>query len=177
MNIDIFYFTSDSSVMIPIKDILKHFQNVSMRFMSLEAIPNDFYDKSRRQYRADYLNMWLSKLSNADVRLGIIDVDGYVRGLNFVFGVATPHLMTATVFLPRLRYDVDVGRFHHRIKKEVLHELGHLFGLEHCDNPRCVMSFSNSIMEVDYKEDKYCDKHFKKLLRYGLKIDESILLT
>jgi len=177
MNIDVFYFSPYNDVIIPIDNILKYFYNVSYRFLSLDTIPNDFYNRIRRQYRADYLNTWISSLSNADIKFGVIDVDGYVKGLNFVFGVATPHLMTASIYLPRLKYGVKVERFHHRIRKEFLHEFGHLFGLKHCENPKCVMAFSNSISEVDYKEDKYCITHFNKLIRLGLRIDIKLLLS
>ena len=33
--------------------------------------------------------------------------------------------------------------FNDRIAKEAIHELGHSFGLFHCNNKRCVMYFSN----------------------------------
>lgn len=47
--------------------------------------------------------------------------------------------------------------FKERLIKEALHELGHAFGLPHCDNKRCVMVFSNSIKDVDFKGAKFCE--------------------
>jgi archaemetzincin len=40
--------------------------------------------------------------------------------------------------------------------KEILHELGHNFGLKHCHDWDCVMHSSTSIEEVDIKGDNYC---------------------
>jgi archaemetzincin len=54
------------------------------------------------------------------------------------------------------------------VEKETLHELGHILGLEHCPNPRCVMSFSNSIYDVDRKEARFCEMCKKKLVSMGL---------
>ncbi|WP_243679610.1 hypothetical protein [Vulcanisaeta souniana] len=51
-----------------------------------------------------------------------------------------------------------------RILKEVLHELGHTFGLDHCtDPPRCVMYFSNTIEDTDRKGPGYCQKCMARL--------------
>ncbi|WP_236953667.1 hypothetical protein [Methanocaldococcus bathoardescens] len=46
---------------------------------------------------------------------------------------------------------------------EFIHEISHVLGLMHCKNKRCVMSFSNSIIDVDLKDWKYCEKCLKKL--------------
>nr|WP_243666411.1 matrixin family metalloprotease [Vulcanisaeta sp. JCM 16159] len=47
--------------------------------------------------------------------------------------------------------------------KEVLHELGHSFGLDHCADPRCVMYFSNTIEDTDRKGPGYCQRCMARL--------------
>jgi len=42
-----------------------------------------------------------------------------------------------------------------RILKEAIHELGHTFGLKHCDN-QCIMRFSNHLGETDDKPPNFC---------------------
>jgi len=48
------------------------------------------------------------------------------------------------------------------IEKEVIHELGHIFGLPHCKN-KCVMQFSNSLAEAMEKPSHFCQECIKKL--------------
>jgi len=43
-----------------------------------------------------------------------------------------------------------------RALKEAVHELGHLLGLPHCDNPRCIMFFSNTLADTDRKGPGFC---------------------
>jgi len=124
--------------------------------------PISAYDWSRMQYRADAMNRWLrDRLSQAleggRLALGIVSADGYVEGLNFVFGLASPELNVATVYTKRLETP-DETLYRARLLKEAMHELGHLLGLGHCDNPACVMSFSNTIADVDRKEARFCSK-------------------
>ena len=54
--------------------------------------------------------------------------------------------------------------FYGRIIKESVHELGHVFGLRHCENRKCVMHFSNSIEDTDIKTHVFC-KNCKNILR------------
>lgn len=91
--------------------------------------------------------------------LGITGVDLYLPGMNFVFGIAGRK--TALVSFHRLRqsfYNLpeDGAIFRRRAVVEAVHELGHTFGLVHCENPLCVMHFSNTIVDTDRKGPAFC---------------------
>jgi archaemetzincin len=96
--------------------------------------------------------------------LGLTPYDIYSDGLNFVFGIATPAERAALVGYARLVSD-DIKLFISRVRKEITHEMGHVFGLEHCTTPGCVMNFSNSLYEVDLKGEDFCPKCREKLNR------------
>ncbi len=119
------------------------------------------FDWKRMQIKAPEVNTAIKEAYEGYVKpgdrvvVGVVAGDGYVSGLNFVFGLATPDLGVATVYTWRLS-DSDASRFLSRLLKEVMHELGHLLGLSHCVNPKCVMSFSNSVADVDSKDAWLC---------------------
>ncbi|MGA2842718.1 MAG: hypothetical protein ABSG18_21645 [Steroidobacteraceae bacterium] len=52
-----------------------------------------------------------------------------------------------------MRSNGAVGAIEH---PEICHELGHAVGLRHCENPCCVMCFSNSLAEADAKGEELC---------------------
>lgn len=120
-------------------------------------IPKDAYDPNRGQLDGDLLLQALPDIG--DITLGVIDEDLYVNGLNFIFGLAMGN--KAIISLYRLRPEFygrpkDESLFKLRALKESIHELGHVFGLGHCPDRRCVMHFSNSIADTDYKDWRYC---------------------
>jgi archaemetzincin len=43
-----------------------------------------------------------------------------------------------------------------RLVKEAVHELGHTFGLRHCDDWRCVMTSSHAVDRLDVKGIEFC---------------------
>jgi archaemetzincin len=119
-------------------------------------LSEDACDPLRRQYEGESL---LQALPSLDVTLGVVDVDVYVEGLNFIFGLASGR--RAMISLKRLRPEFygmaeDMGLLQLRALKEAVHELGHIFGLGHCPEHRCVMHFSNSLADTDYKRESYC---------------------
>lgn len=142
-----------------------HFPVKLTTYSSLWSLqpPITAFDWTRMQYRADLVNEWLARalsgaLGERRLVLGIVNADGYVEGLNFVFGLATPQTRVATVYVRRLQYQATPELYRQRLLKEAMHEVGHLLGLGHCDNPLCVMSFSNSLQDVDRKEARFCDR-------------------
>jgi archaemetzincin len=86
--------------------------------------------------------------------VGLTRVDLYMPSLNFVFGLALRSRGLAVVSWRRLRNDDNL--LVTRLAKEVIHEVGHLEGLEHCSNESCVMRFSNSLGETDAKGLDFC---------------------
>jgi len=95
------------------------------------------------------------KINHSDIALGITEEDLYVPDLNFVFGLASPDLKCAVISTNRLASH-DRLIYHDRVLKEAVHELGHVFGLRHCPDRRCVMHFSNSLLDTDIKKDEFC---------------------
>ncbi len=141
--------------------------------------PESAYDPARRQYRSDVILGYLNLLAPDRVEkvLAVTELDLYVPGLNFVFGQAILNGRPAVVSVARLRPEFygqppNLSLLLERVQKEVTHEMGHLYGLEHCSNRRCVMSFSNSIVEVDMKGKEFCPKCWE-ILREHLANSES----
>jgi archaemetzincin len=131
------------------------------------------YDSVRKQYYSSLLLMLIreyTRKTEAVKILGIIDADLFVPELNFVFGEAESPGKAAIVSLCRLKpefYGDQVNRtlFLERAAKEAIHETGHTFGLSHCPNSSCVMSFSNTIHAVDGKKLEFCSKCSTRLFK------------
>ena len=127
------------------------------------------YDPQRMQYLSSKLLAALGKAEREERVVGITDVDLYVPRLNFVFGEADIVSGTAIVSLCRLRQEYyglapDEALFLERATKEIVHEMGHTFGLGHCPNNKCVMHFSNSLADTDLKEAHFCNMCRPKII-------------
>jgi archaemetzincin len=100
--------------------------------------------------------------SNLVRLLGVTDVDLYVPSLNFVFGEAKCPGNVAVISIfrldPRFYGEENESLLYRRAVKEAVHELGHTFGLTHCEDSSCVMFFSNSIYDTDRKHETFCGR-------------------
>ena len=172
--------TKNKIVIIPLGDVdygmmnklatsLVSIFNAGVDILQGMKTPQEAYNRKRGQY---YSTVILNKLEllRANPRekiLGVIDEDLYVPSLNYVFGEADPLSKVAVISLYRLKqenYGIcdEENLYFSRLTKEAVHELGHLVGFKHCPNPKCVMYFSNSLMETDRKTEKFCDNCLRK---------------
>jgi len=122
---------------------------------------DESWDQRRCQHLASMLLAALPTPGSCDRILGVVDVDIFAPGLNFVFGEADITGRKAIISLQRLRQEFyglpkNENLFQERTLKEAVHELGHTYGLMHCSNPTCVMHFSNSLHDTDLKGWNFC---------------------
>ena len=101
----------------------------------------------------------------------LTEFDLYIPALTFVFGEAQLRGKHSIVSVCRLHEEFYLGKTDDQLllkrsMKEVLHELGHNFGLLHCSNWDCVMHSSLGIEEVDIKGDSYCNDCKKLISSY-----------
>jgi archaemetzincin len=162
----------DSATLEELKERLKQTfgcpVEINLEVGSLERA----YDPKRRQYLASELLAKLKKsgIAKDEKVLDIVDVDLYAPGLNFVFGQADITSGVALISLCRLRQEFyglpsDNALFLDRAAKEAVHEMGHTFGLGHCKNAKCVMHFSNSLADTDWKQIAFCSQCRPKLIK------------
>lgn len=137
---------------------------------SLE-MPPAAYNAQRRQYDAGLILDRVQHRIAGEIKvLTLTGADLYTRlhDYNFIFGLAQLRGRVALVSLRRLDpafygKEPDPRLFLERVTKEAIHELGHTFGLLHCADTKCVMSFSNSIFDVDEKSATFCADCERKL--------------
>lgn len=122
-------------------------------------------DAERGQYHSTAILRRLSELAvDSGVRvLGVTAHDLFVPIFTFVFGEAQLEGHCAVVSCYRLAEEhyglpADEGKLRERLVKEAVHELGHTFGLGHCDDWRCVMASSHGVERLDVKGAEFCEE-------------------
>ena len=124
-----------------------------------------FYNPGRRQYDGNKLLHHLPECTGReyDKLIGLFKVDIFIPILTFIFGQAVLGEHTAIASVYRLRNELygmkqDNDLLLSRTIKEVVHELGHTFGLIHCHVSTCVMRSSTYVEDIDQKSSSLCPR-------------------
>jgi archaemetzincin len=154
----------DADLLVALKQRLESVFNkiVEIRYHTQKL---DFaYDPKRKQYVSPRLICRLRRIKKhtGDMVLGVTDVDLYSPGYDFVFGEAEMASGVATLSLFRLKgsrrsNNASPEVFRERAVREAVHELGHLYQMIHCSEPKCVMHTCPYIADVD-KAKELCDQ-------------------
>lgn len=164
-----------------VKKAIQYIYGFNVVILKKEEIPKQFFVNIKLpRYRADSLIRYLKRKANDSVRF-VTGITGYdisttkydedgniltpaskyadwgVFGLGYMPGpsciVSTYRLKTA-----------DKKLFYNRIKKVVVHELGHNLGLDHCSDKHCVMTDAvEKISTVDNEAMELCGKCRNKI--------------
>jgi archaemetzincin len=131
---------------------------------------SEFYNPMRNQYDGNLLLKEVENrfASNSQKTLALFNVDLFIPILTYIFGQAFLNGRCGIASVYRLRnerYGIpsDDVVFQERVLKEVIHELGHTFGLIHCIDPDCVMHSSTYVEDIDQKSRHFCEKCKKAL--------------
>jgi len=152
---------------------------VSQRFgATCSTIDVNFsLEAGRDPYRNQVNSTWLLarlqgiRPDGIDKVLGLTSYDLFVPVLTYLFGEAILDGAAAVVSAFRFR-DEFYGRaanpelLESRLVCESIHEMGHAFGLTHCDQINCVMRPNVMIEQVDAKSSSFCLSCAAKIEKY-----------
>lgn len=126
-------------------------------------------DPARNQYYATAILHSMLDLDGASGRvLAVTGLDLFVPVLTFVFGEAQLPGRCAVVSIHRLQDEFyglppNASALRERLLKEAIHELGHTYGLLHCDEWECVMSSSHGVERLDVKGAEFCSACLRRV--------------
>ena len=148
---------------------LRDFYNKKIIILKPIDIPERYYNTSIKQYSADSLIMFLSKFLNDS----IAEIVGFIHDPVFItvkeknkmdyydenlFGVG--HQPGNTCVVSDFKFRTEYKTLYYlRLRKVIIHEIGHNLGLSHCPDDKCVMSEKNgSTITLDNNGNDYCQK-------------------
>ena len=127
---------------------------VNIQLVEREILPRQFHNNLRKQYSAAHiLNHLVQKHMFSSIKIvAFMKEDLYLLPLDYILAVTDSTQHVALISTARLK-DMD------RIIKATLHEIGHLFGLEHCETEDCIMFPTQGDVKLIDKKKHFCQKH------------------
>lgn len=103
-----------------------------------------------------------------DAVVFVTDLDLYRPDVEAVFGDIDARNRVAVFSVRRLREafyrrKADPGKQRARVVKVILQAIGRLKGLPECREPRCVLSATGALADIDMKDERFCAACGRKL--------------
>ena len=139
------------------------FFNLTASILPTLPHPGYAFDPNRLQYDAAVILANLKKIpfDGCAKVIAVTAVDLFVPIFTHVFGEARQGGTIALVSTFRLIKDAagkdsPAATLYARTAKVALHELAHLFNLEHCNDRRCLLHFSGDLQDLDETPLSFC---------------------
>ena len=165
----------NESILYDLSFEIKYFYNKQTIVLRPVKIPAHFFDTTIRQYSADSLVMLLSALRN-DTIVEVVGITHHpiftIKGKEYpvphydenIFGLGYQPGNACVVSDSKFRSEYQTLHLN-RLRKVIVHEIGHNLGLGHCQNEKCLMSDKNgNTIILDKSADDYCS-NCKNLIR------------
>ena len=143
---------------------ISEFSNFTAHILPPLGSPEYAFDERRFQYDAGIIIETLESMPFNDIEkaIGVFNEDIFIPIFAHVFGEARQGGKIALVSLFRLWQNADgsipaADLVYQRTAKVVLHELGHLFNLLHCEDKKCLMHFTGSVEDLDESPSALCE--------------------
>jgi archaemetzincin len=159
---------------IALKVIAAHISgyfNLPAQILPPLKLPEHALDQKRLQYDAGKIlrSFESMEFNPCEKVIGVLCLDLHIPIFEYVFGEARQGERCAVISLFRLDKNPDgssppASLVHERAAKVALHELGHLYGLFHCEDNKCLMHFSGGIEDLDATQIflcRYCASYLK----------------
>jgi len=127
-------------------------------------MPSEAHNVIRNQYFTAVLFSKLERVKSnpREKVIAVCEEDLYLPEEAFVIGHADNVTGAAVVSLFRIRQEFyglpeDDAKIYPRLRKEAMHQLAHLYDLGECRNPKCPNYHSQQMLDIDNKNEKFCD--------------------
>ena len=167
-----------NGVELPVKVVaanISGYLKLTSRILPSLDHPAYAFSENRLQYDAGAVLRDLEnrRFENCRKIIAVLNVDLFIPIFTHVYGEARQNGKIALVSTFRLSEKNDgfsprPAKILERTAKVALHELGHLFNLEHCHDTRCLMHFSGNLAELDDTPlyfCRYCATYYRDILR------------
>ncbi|MFH1852224.1 MAG: archaemetzincin [Candidatus Neomarinimicrobiota bacterium] len=157
-------------LLLQLQDIIQQQFKYHTRIKEQHFDLSRYFNPDRVQYSANDILAHLLELSveNNDKIIGLTGVDIYIPVLTFIFGQAYLGGRAGVISDYRLKNEFygmpnDQELFEQRLTKCIIHELGHMFGILHCNRLDCVMRSATYVEEIDQKSIYLCQRCAQQL--------------